>query len=47
MKLEANHMDLMDVIQQNLGENEKQNFLSFLGMAATNMFTDEYDMAEG
>ena len=46
MKLEANHMDLMDIIQQNLGENEKQNFQSFLRMAATNMFTDEYDLAE-
>ena len=46
MKLEANHMDLMDIIIQNLGENEKQNFQSFLRMAATNMFTDEYDMAE-
>lgn len=46
MELEANHMDLMDMIQQNLGENEKSNFLSYLGMAETNMFTDEYDMAE-
>jgi len=46
MKLEANHLDLMDIIIQNLGENEKENFQSFVEMAATNKFTDEYDMAE-
>ena len=45
LKLEANHMDLMDMITQNAGEmKEKISYLSC--MAATNMFTDEYDMED-